>query len=160
MMRRSRCVMTAPPSSVSKLPLILPRGTDGDGEVEIDGELKVWHKITLTLDGPYAHEQDNEPNPFTDHRMTVEFKHADGTTYLIPGYFAADGQRCEFIGRFGHQVASPFCSRSRRRMELFEFTSQRARTRHWIATHRPSRSIRLTPSEVPFRVATERQDRS
>jgi hypothetical protein len=47
--------------------------------------------VTLTLDGPYAHEQDNVPNPFTDLRMTVEFQHASGTTYRIPGYFAADG---------------------------------------------------------------------
>ena len=55
------------------------------------GELKTWHKVTLTVDGPYAHEQDNQPNPFTDFRMKVKFSHADGVSYVVPGYFAADG---------------------------------------------------------------------
>ena len=45
----------------------------------------------LSLAGPYAHEKDNLPNPFTDYRMTVDFIHSDGTRYRIPGYFAADG---------------------------------------------------------------------
>ncbi len=81
----------SPTKPVSELPLILPRGADGNGSVEVSGDLKVWHRTTLTLDGPYAHEQDNAPNPFTDHRMSVEFKHADGTSYVIPGFFAADG---------------------------------------------------------------------
>ena len=48
--------------------------------------------MTLTLDGPFAHERDNAPNPFTDYRMTVTFRHESGTpTYAVPGYFAADG---------------------------------------------------------------------
>ena len=51
-----------------------------------------WHKVTLTLDGPYAHELDNEPNPFTDYRITVSFRHESGSPdYRVPGYFAADG---------------------------------------------------------------------
>ncbi len=81
----------SPTKAVSALPLIEPRKPNGTGKVEISGELKKWHKVTLTLDGPYAHEQDNAPNPFTDLRMTVEFKHSDGTTYRVPAYFAADG---------------------------------------------------------------------
>ncbi len=64
---------------------------DGNGNVSISGELKTWHKVTLDLNGPFAHEQDNAPNPFTDYRMNVEFKHTDGTQYSVPGYFAADG---------------------------------------------------------------------
>jgi hypothetical protein len=81
----------SPTTPVSNLPLKQPRQADGTGTVTVSGELKTWHKVTLTLDGPYAHEQDNEPNPFTDYRMTAIFRHADGTTYSIPGYFAADG---------------------------------------------------------------------
>jgi hypothetical protein len=50
--------------------LVLPRQADGKGTVTISGELKQWHKVTLTLDGPYAHELDNEPNPFTDCNLT------------------------------------------------------------------------------------------
>jgi hypothetical protein len=69
-----------------------PRKPDGGGTVQIGGERKRWHKVTLTLDGPFAHERDDNPNPFTDYRMTVTFTHASGSpSYTIPGYFAADG---------------------------------------------------------------------
>ena len=60
--------------------------------VNISGELKQWHKVTLTLDGPKASENDVEPNPFTDYRFSVEFSHESGSPkYIVPGYFAADG---------------------------------------------------------------------
>jgi len=73
-------------------PLVQPRRPDGAGQVEVTGELKQWHKVTLTLDGPFAQERDNEPNPFTDYCMTVTFAHESGTPkYAVPGYFAADG---------------------------------------------------------------------
>ncbi|RME66844.1 MAG: DUF5060 domain-containing protein, partial [Verrucomicrobia bacterium] len=72
------------------------RGPDGDGSVTISGELKQWHKVTLSLAGPYAHEQDEAPNPFTDYRFTVLFTHESGApTYAVPGYFAADGHAAE-----------------------------------------------------------------
>lgn len=72
------------------------RKPDGDGSVEITGELKLWHKITLAMNGPFAHELDNEPNPFSDYRMTVTFTHESGTpSYEVPGYFAADGEAAE-----------------------------------------------------------------
>ncbi len=65
---------------------------DGNGEVRIEGELKQWHKVTLTLDGAFAHELDKDPNPFTDYRMTVRFRHESGSPiYTVPAYFAADG---------------------------------------------------------------------
>ncbi len=58
---------------------------------DITGELKTWHKVTLTFDGPECSETD-VPNPFLDYRLQVEFKHAaSGTSYSVPGYFAADG---------------------------------------------------------------------
>src|SRR5687767_3349776 len=61
-------------------------------DVSIGGELRQWHKVTLTLSGPQADELSNAPNPFTDYRMTVTFAHESGTpTYRVPGYFAADG---------------------------------------------------------------------
>ncbi len=66
--------------------------SDGDGSVEITGELKQWHNVTLTLDGPFANERDNQPNPFTDYKFTVDFHHESGhPRYTVPGYFAADG---------------------------------------------------------------------
>lgn len=69
---------------------------DGKGEVQISGELRQWHKVTLTLDGPYAHELDKAPNPFTDYCMTVVFTHKSGSpVYTVPGYFAADGDAAD-----------------------------------------------------------------
>ena len=81
----------SPTKSVSSVDLMEPRQSDGDGSIAVNGELKSWHKVTLTLDGPYCHEQDNVPNPFTDYRMSAVFTHTDGATYSVPGYFAADG---------------------------------------------------------------------
>lgn len=82
---------TSPTTAFSSLPLILPRQPDGKGDVELSGESKTWHKITLTVDALYAHEQDNQPNPFTDVLFGAHFTHTDGTRYTVPGYFAADG---------------------------------------------------------------------
>jgi Domain of unknown function (DUF5060) len=57
----------------------------------VSGELKRWHKVTITLDGPSA-SAIGTPNPFLDLRMDVTFTHAASrTTYRVPGYFAADG---------------------------------------------------------------------
>ena len=93
---------TSPTQPVSELPLIQPRQPDGDGTVQISGELKQWHKISLTMKGPYAHEQDNQPNPFLDIRMQTTFTHSDGTSYDVPGYFAADGNAGESSAESGN----------------------------------------------------------
>ncbi|MDX2432411.1 MAG: DUF5060 domain-containing protein [Bacteroides sp.] len=72
------------------------RQPDGDGSVSVSGELKEWHKVTLTLDGPFAHELDKDPNAFTDYNLMVNFTHSSGTpSYDVPGYFAADGNASE-----------------------------------------------------------------
>jgi Domain of unknown function (DUF5060)/Putative collagen-binding domain of a collagenase len=83
-------------------PLVLPRKSDGKGTVAISGELKQWHNITLNLDGPYAHEADNQPNPFLDYRFNVTFTHESGSPrYVVPGYFAADGNAGETSAESG-----------------------------------------------------------
>ena len=90
------------PKAVSTDPLVLPRKPDGAGGVAVGGELKQWHKVTLTQDGPFAHEQDNAPNPFIDYRMTVTFQHESGSPkYTVPGYFAADGDAAETSAESG-----------------------------------------------------------
>jgi hypothetical protein len=62
----------------------------------ITGELKQWHKVTLTMAGPSAMETDDAPNPFLDYRMTVTFTHESGAPrYVVPGYFAADGNAAQ-----------------------------------------------------------------
>jgi hypothetical protein len=74
------------------------------GKVEIAGELKEWHKVTLTLDGPFAKESDTAPNPFTDLQMDVRFTHESGSPdYLVPGYFAADGNAAETSATEGNK---------------------------------------------------------
>ncbi len=61
------------------------------GSALIAGELKKWHKVTLSFSGP-ASSETASPNPFTDYRLDVTFTHlASGKTYLVPGYYAADG---------------------------------------------------------------------
>ena len=58
---------------------------------QISGELKKWHKVTLTFDGPETSET-ADPNPFLYYRLNVTFKHEkSGKSYLVPGYYAADG---------------------------------------------------------------------
>ncbi|TWT67255.1 DUF5060 domain-containing protein [Allorhodopirellula solitaria] len=97
----SRTARTSPTTPVSSKPLHQPRKPDGDASVQISGELKTWHKVTLDLKGPYAHEQDNAPNPFTDNRMTVTFTHPSGKHVTVPGYFAADGNAAETSAQDG-----------------------------------------------------------
>jgi len=58
-------------------------------QVTITGELKKWHNVTLTFDGPKTSE-DAMPNPFLDYRLNVFFTKGD-KCYIIPGYYAADG---------------------------------------------------------------------
>ncbi|MCL5244246.1 carbohydrate-binding protein [Cellulophaga sp. 20_2_10] len=56
-----------------------------------DGELKRWHKLSLTFNGPSTTETSN-PNPFSDYRLEVTFTHAGSSrSYTVPGYFAACG---------------------------------------------------------------------
>ncbi len=81
--------------------LQLPRKADGDLSISVEGQLKQWHKVTLTLNGPFAHELDHNPNPFTDSLFEAAFTHETGKTLTIPGYFAADGQASESSAQSG-----------------------------------------------------------
>lgn len=68
--------------------------TTGGG---VSGELRKWHRVTLSFEGPECSEK-GDPNPFLDYRMAVTFTHpASGKTLVVPGYFAADG----FAGETG-----------------------------------------------------------
>ena len=59
----------------------------------ITGELRKWHTLTLTFEGPETNEN-AEPNPFTDYRLVVTFTH-DNTQYKVSGFYAADGNAAE-----------------------------------------------------------------
>lgn len=85
------------------------RQVAGSGAAVLSGELRQWHKVTLTLDGPQAGESGNDPNPFLDYRMTVTFAHESGTPiYSVPGYFAADGSAANTSATAGNQWRAHF----------------------------------------------------
>lgn len=68
---------------------------DGNHQSKLSGELRQWHAVTLDIQGVYSDEACTT-NPFLDYRMTVEFSHSpSGKSYLIQGYFAADGDAAE-----------------------------------------------------------------
>eukprot|EP00181_Compsopogon_caeruleus_P004161 CAMPEP_0184689504 /NCGR_PEP_ID=MMETSP0312-20130426/30692_1 /TAXON_ID=31354 /ORGANISM="Compsopogon coeruleus, Strain SAG 36.94" /LENGTH=1155 /DNA_ID=CAMNT_0027146859 /DNA_START=2062 /DNA_END=5529 /DNA_ORIENTATION=+ len=71
------------------------------GTAQIMGERKVWHKITLTWKGPYVKENDN-PSPFLNYRLTVTFTKGP-KKFIVPGYFAADGNAAESSASEGDQ---------------------------------------------------------
>jgi hypothetical protein len=58
-------------------------------QVTQTGDLKKWHTVTLTFDGPSASET-GTPNPFTNYRVNMTFSQGSNSL-LMPGFFAADG---------------------------------------------------------------------
>jgi len=74
-------------------PAALSAAPGGHGGGKVFGELKKWHKVTIAFAGPNTAET-ADLNPFTDYRLNVIFKNGD-TTYLVPGYYAADGNAAE-----------------------------------------------------------------
>ncbi|MEM8510060.1 MAG: DUF5060 domain-containing protein [Bacteroidota bacterium] len=59
-------------------------------QVEVTGELRKWHTVTLAFSGPFVAEQD-PVNPFLDYRLNVIFTSPSGIQWVVPGFFAADG---------------------------------------------------------------------
>lgn len=63
--------------------------TTTQGPAVVSGELKKWHKVTLSFTGPNTSETASK-NPFSDYRLNVTF--TNGTkSYTVPGFYAADG---------------------------------------------------------------------
>jgi len=81
-----------------------PPGRAGAQAVVISGELRQWHKVVFTLDGPYARERDDDPNPFMDYALSIRFRHdSGGREYEVPGYFAADGDAANTSAESGNK---------------------------------------------------------
>ncbi len=57
----------------------------------VSGDLMQWHTVSITFVGPDAAEQQSDPNPFLDYRLTVNFVGPNGEEYVVPGFYAADG---------------------------------------------------------------------
>ena len=66
----------------------------------ITGELRKWQPVVLTFNGPETSEE-AEPNPFTDYRLEVTFEKST-RRFVVPGYFAADGDASETSAQSGH----------------------------------------------------------
>ena len=56
-------------------------------------EAEKWDKVVLSFNGPESAE-DGTQNPFTDLRLDVTFTNG-AKTYVVPGFFAADGNAGE-----------------------------------------------------------------
>ncbi|MCW5515553.1 DUF5060 domain-containing protein [Muriicola sp. Z0-33] len=76
-------------------------------QVEIKGEQRIWHTTTLLFEGPQSAE-DNSNNPFRNYRLNVSFVSPSGNTFLVPGYFAADGNAAETGASSGNKWAVHF----------------------------------------------------
>ncbi len=73
----------------------------------VSGELKKWHRVTVTFDGPSTSEA-AATNPFRDYRLNVTF--TKGTrSLLVPGFYAADGNAGESGATSGAKWRVHFC---------------------------------------------------
>lgn len=68
--------------------------------VSVKGEMMQWHKITLWIRGPVTSEFAEE-NPFLDYRLEVTFSQGE-RSFLVPGFFAADGDAGNTSAREGN----------------------------------------------------------
>ena len=73
----------------------------GAQKCEVSGELNKWHKVTLTFTGPQTSEN-AQPNPFFDYRLNVTFSKGR-KQYVVPGYYAADGNAAETSAKTGNK---------------------------------------------------------
>lgn len=87
--------------------LVSACGCDHRHTVQLDGELKMWHRISLTFTGPSCSETDSV-NPFLDYRLDVLFSKGPAS-YLVPGFFAADGNAAETGTAEGNRWRVYFC---------------------------------------------------
>lgn len=83
-------------------PFLLP------AQPTLSGELRQWHRITLTFTGEEELSEQGHPNPFLDYRLDVTF--SKGNRQLtVPGYFSADGNAAETGASSGRQWQVHFC---------------------------------------------------
>ena len=67
--------------------------------VTVSGQLKQFHVVTITFDGP-ASGEDATPSPFTDYRLSVTFTQGQRKV-AVCGYYAADGSAGETAAATG-----------------------------------------------------------
>src|SRR6056297_3524404 len=74
--------------------------TTQQNEIQVKGELKKWHKVTLNIPGPEVAEW-GEMNPFLNYKLDVTFTNGQ-KSYTVPGFFAADGNAAETSADVGN----------------------------------------------------------
>ena len=88
---------------IQSLAVLAPAATSSLGSnTTLSGEQKQWHRVTLTFTGPSTSET-NSTNPFRNYRLNVTFKHSSGKTYVVPGFYAADGDAANSSATSGNK---------------------------------------------------------
>ncbi len=79
----------------------------GYSQTTVSGDFQKWHTVTILFDGPNTSEND-AVNPFLDYRLNVTFTSASGNTFVVPGFYAADGNAAETSASSGNKWAVRF----------------------------------------------------
>jgi hypothetical protein len=66
----------------------------------IEGLNKVWYPVTITFDGPSVAET---ATTFTNYRLDVTFTGPGSQQFVVPGYFAADGNAANTSATSGNK---------------------------------------------------------
>ena len=109
----------------------------------VSGQLKQWHNVTITFDGP-ASAEDATPNPFTDYRLSVTFAQGERKV-VVCGYYAADGRAGETGA--GRSVITTLLANSRR----FRFRTTSSNHRTFCSSRQPTVFARPVLPCVPAR---------
>ena len=77
--------------------LLVSSKVQAQGVVEVKGEFKKWHRVSVYVECPQEVcgevSETSDPNPFTYYRLLVNFTSPGGGEVLtVPGYYAGDGQ--------------------------------------------------------------------
>lgn len=86
---------------ITSILLVLLNGfCQTNAEADLTGELKKWHRVEFSFEGPETSEM-AEDNPFLNYRLNVTFEN-QGKSYTVPGFYAADGNAAETSNDFGN----------------------------------------------------------
>ncbi|GGA75265.1 hypothetical protein GCM10011369_16430 [Neiella marina] len=108
--------------------------------VTLNGELRQWHTIELAFAGPEVSEQD-QYNPFLNYRLNVEFRHpTTGKSYVVPGFFGADGNAANSSASRGNQW-------------LVRFSPDEVGVWHWQAQFRQGPYVAISEAKHSGRSA-------
>jgi uncharacterized repeat protein (TIGR02543 family) len=77
---------------------------NGFSTTVVTGQLKVWHPVIVTVDGPSVDESEST---FRNYRLDVTFTKG-AKTFKVPGFFAADGNASETSATNGNKWRAIF----------------------------------------------------